>query len=66
MIAKLRSDLNAGDPTIRYTTRAKVNLALRGLVEGVLLMTDRTFALRTEFAVFLFDHKGNIVGGQAI
>jgi DNA invertase Pin-like site-specific DNA recombinase len=66
LIADTMADLRNEDMDLRYAARTKVNMALRRIVDEVLISPDGTFTVLADIAVWQFDKLGNVIGGQAL
>lgn len=66
LIASLREDLNSEDTDVRHYARSKTNLALKRVIEQIMLNEDNTFTVWSDMAIWHFDQFGNYLTGQAI
>ena len=65
LVGHLRASLVSSNESERVAARARTNNALQQLIEKIELHQDQ-WVIYTEFAVWVFDLQGNVVGGQAI
>ncbi len=66
LIADLRASLRDEDAERRFYARTQTNMALRRVLDAVLLDEDGTFAILAGAGVWHFDGEGQYIGGQAI
>lgn len=66
MVASLRETLTVEDPDARFLARSRTNMALKRVINEVLISPDGTFTICADIAVWQFDKEGQFVSGQAI